>query len=74
MSEPKVTFRLTRVEQLAILNVLIEHWQGCENVTEEYTDPLTGQRVSYGDLLLLFVRMGGNGEPSSGEVTDNEPG
>lgn len=64
MSEPKLIVRLTRTEQLALLNVLIEHWEGCENVREVFIDPITGQRVNYGDLLVLFVRMDGdNGEP-----------
>lgn len=56
----RMIVRLTRSEQIAVLNVLIEHWQGCENVTENFVDPLTDPptTVSYGDLLVKFVRMG----------------
>lgn len=68
----RMIVKLTRSEQLAVLNVLIEHWQGCENVTENFVDALTDPptTVSYGDLLVKFVRMG-DCEDESENKTDS---
>lgn len=55
----KLTFQLSASERSALLSILIEHWQGCDNCTEEFvdvsTDPPT--TVRYGDLLGIFAQM-----------------
>jgi hypothetical protein len=55
MSETKIVLRLTRSQQMAILDVLMEHVR-CANHTENFVNCSTAPptETTYGDLLQIF--------------------
>lgn len=53
MAQTTVVLRISRSQQMAILDVLMEHMR-CPNHTEEFIDVSTDTTTNYGDLLTVF--------------------
>lgn len=69
----RIVFRLTNSQRMALLDILMEHWTQCNDVTESFVDCSQSPVVEtqYGDLLRLFTDMS-EMEISKGESDGHE--